>query len=124
MLVTYYELIHSNSGMVENVKVFVLRHHICCLLYLLVGMFTGGGLIFSRISSGENHYCSYVCRKCKNVLLGYCMLKYLRHSFKMFGYVKLPVTQHNIPVDKNSQHLHCGIFKLQVMRSLHQFLKQ
>lgn len=116
-------LLHANSRMVENVKI-ILRHHIWHLLYLLVGMFTGGGLICSRVSSGENHYHNYVCRECKNVLLWYCMLKYLLHSFKMFGYVKLPVTQHNIPLDKNSQRLHCGIFKLQVMQSLHQFLKQ
>jgi len=101
--------------MVEYVKIVILRHHIWHLLYLLMGMFTGGGLICSRVSSGENHYQSYVCRECKNVLLGCCMLKYLLHSFKMFGYIKLLVTQHNIPVDKNSQHLHCDIFKLQVV---------
>jgi hypothetical protein len=85
-------------------------------------MFAGGGLICNRVSSGENHYRSYVCRDCKNVLLDYRMLKYLLHSFKMFGYVKLPVKQHNIPLDKNFQHLNCGIFKLHVMQSLQNFL--
>lgn len=108
-------LLHANSRMVENVKIVILRHHIWCLLYLLVGMFVGGDLICNRVSSGENHHRSYVCRESKNVLLGYCMLKYLLHSFRMLGYVKLPVTQHDSPVDKNSQHLHCDIFKLQVM---------
>jgi len=117
-------LLHANSRMVENVKIVILRHNIWHLLYLLVGMFTGGGLICNRVSSGENHYRSYVCGECKNVFLGYRMLKYLLLSFKMFGYVKLPITQHSTPLDKNSQHLHCGIFKLQAMGSLHQFLKQ
>ena len=97
----------ANSRMVENVRIVIIRRRIWHLLFLLVGMFTGGGLICNRISSGESHYHSCVCRECKNVL-------YV-HSFKMFGYVKLPVTQHNIPVDKNSWHLHCDRFKLQVM---------